>query len=405
MPRGKKTIDHVDVLGKTVLMRVDYNVPLRDGEIVDDRRIVLTLDSIHSVLHRGGRLLLASHLGRPKGIGPEPAFSLAPCAARLRELLGSVSVRLAPDCVGGAVEDMVLEMNGGDVVMLENLRFHQGEKNRDLEFAAELAGLAEIYCHESFGTAHRKDASMIAVPEAIGRHGGSRVAGFLLEREINHLAEAFDEPRRPFVAILGGAKVSDKIASIENLLPRVDAVLIGGAMAYTILRGLDVNVGSSLVESSFAKQAAQLVKRAAQAGTRLLLPVDHVCAQQLDEQAVAKVFEHAIPDGWLGLDVGPKTLQQYMGEIAKAKTIYWNGPLGAFEYDPFAEGTRSLAQVIALATTRNQATSIIGGGDSAAAVVECGLTGQMTHVSTGGGASLHMLEGHRFSSVDLLDDD
>jgi phosphoglycerate kinase len=405
MPRGKKTIDHVGVLGKTVLMRVDYNVPLRDGEIVDDRRIVLTLDSIHSVLHRGGRLLLASHLGRPKGIGPEPAFSLAPCAARLRELLGSVSVRLAPDCVGGAVEDMVLEMNGGDVVMLENLRFHQGEKNRDLEFAAELAGLAEIYCHESFGTAHRKDASMIAVPEAIGRRGGARVAGFLLEREINHLAEAFDEPRRPFVAILGGAKVSDKIASIENLLPRVDAVLIGGAMAYTILRGLDVNVGSSLVESNFAKQAAQLVKRAAQAGTRLLLPVDHVCAQQLDEQAAVKVFEHAIPDGWLGLDVGPRTLQQYMGEIAKAKTIYWNGPLGAFEYDPFAEGTRSLAQVIALATSRNQATSIIGGGDSAAAVVECGLTGQMTHVSTGGGASLHMLEGHRFSSVDLLDDD
>lgn len=405
MPRGKKTIDHVDVLGKTVLMRVDFNVPMRDGAIVDDRRIVLTLDSIHSVLHRGGRLLLASHLGRPKGIGPEPAFSLAPCAARLRELLGNVSVRMAPDCIGGDVEDMILQMNGGDVVVLENLRFHQGEKNRDLAFAAELASLAEVYCHESFGTAHRKDASMIAVPEAIGRQGGPRVAGFLLEREINHLAEAFDEPRRPFVAILGGAKVSDKISSIENLLPRVDVVLIGGAMAYTILRGLDVNVGSSLVEPEFTRQAAQLVKRAAQAGTRLLLPVDHVCSQQLDERATPRLFEHAIPDGWLGLDVGPKTLQQFMGEIAKARTIYWNGPLGAFEYDPFAEGTRSLAQVIALATTQNGATSIIGGGDSAAAVLECGLTSQMTHVSTGGGASLHMLEGHRFSSVDLLDDD
>ncbi len=405
MPRGKKTIDHVDVLGKTVLMRVDFNVPLRDGAIVDDRRIVLALDSIHSVVHRGGRLLLASHLGRPKGIGPEPAFSLAPCATRLRELLGNVSIRMAPDCIGGDVEDMILQMNGGDVVMLENLRFHQGEKNRDLAFAAELASLAEVYCHESFGTAHRKDASMVAVPEAIGRQGGPRVAGFLLEREINHLAEAFDEPRRPFVAILGGAKVSDKISSIENLLPRVDVVLIGGAMAYTILRGLDVNVGSSMVEPEFTRQAAQLVKRAAQAGTRLLLPVDHVCAQQLDEQAAPRLFEHAIPDGWLGLDVGPKTLQQYMGEIAKAKTIYWNGPLGAFEYDPFAEGTRNLAQVIALATTQNGATSVIGGGDSAAAVLECGLTNQMTHVSTGGGASLHMLEGHRFSSVDLLDDD
>ncbi len=405
MAPSKKTIDHVNVLGKTVLMRVDFNVPIHHGRITDDRRIVLTLDSIRSVLRRGGRLLLASHLGRPRGIGPEPEFSLAPCAARLRELMPDVAVQMAPDCIGDTVEGMVLELDDGAVLMLENLRFHQGEKNRDLAFAAELASLAEVYCHESFATAHRKDASMIAVPEEIGRHGGARVAGFLLEREINRLGEAFENPRRPFVAILGGAKVSDKISSIENLLNRVDAVLIGGAMAYTILRGLDVNVGSSRVESQFVAQAGQLVKRAEQIGTRLLLPVDHVCAQQLDEKAATKVFEHAIPEGWMGLDIGPKTIQQYLGVIAKARTIYWNGPMGAFEYDAFAEGSRSLAQVIAMATTQNQATSIIGGGDSAAAVVECGLVDKMTHVSTGGGASLHMLEGHRFSSVDLLDDD
>jgi phosphoglycerate kinase len=246
---------------------------------------------------------------------------------------------------------------------------------------------------------------MIAMPEEVGRHGRPRVAGFLLEREVNHLAEAFDAPRRPLLVILGGAKVSDKISSIENLLPRVDTLLIGGAMAYTILSGLDIHVGSSKTEPTFAKQAAELVKRASLAGKRILLPVDHVCARKLDEKGETRVFEHAIPDGWIGLDVGPKTLQQYMGEIAKAKTIYWNGPMGVFEYDPFAEGTRSLAQVIAMATTQNHATSIIGGGDSAAAVLECGLSEQMSHVSTGGGASLHMLQGLRFRSIDLLDDD
>jgi phosphoglycerate kinase len=404
MPRWKKTIDEVDVAGKTVLMRVDYDVPIRDSRMVDDRRIVLTLDSIRSVVRRGGRLLLATHRGQPKGIGPEPELSIGPCVERLRELLPDVSVRLAPDCIGGAVEDMILEMSGGQVIVLENLRFHQGEKNRDPGFAAELAGLAEVYCHESFGTAHRKDASMIAVPEQIGRHGGARVAGFLLQREIQGLAEALDAPNRPFIAILGGARISERLSSIDNLLSRVDALLIGGTMAYTMLRGLDIHVGNSSVEPEFAKRAAQTAKRAAQSGTRLLLPVDHLCAQQLTEKAATRIFEHAIPDGWLGLDVGPKTLQQYLGEIAKARTIYWNGLMGSLAYGDSAEGTRTLAQVIAMATKQNHATSIIGGGESAAMTVECDLTDQMTHVSTGDEASLHMLEGHRFSSVDLLDE-
>ena len=404
MPRWKKTIEDVDVAGKTVLMRVDYDVPIRDGRMVDDRRIVLTLDSIRSVVRRGGRLLLATHRGQPKGIGPEQEFTIGPCVERLRELLPDVSVRLAPDCIGGAVEDMILEMSGGEVVVLENLRFHQGEKNRDPGFAAELAGLAEVYCHESFGTAHRKDASMIAVPEQIGRHGGPRVAGFLLQREINRLAEAFEAPDRPFIAILGGARISERLSSIDNLLSRVDTLLIGGSMAHTMLRGLDVHVGNSSVDPDLAKRSAQAVKRAAQSGTRLLLPVDHRCAQELTEKAPTRIFEHAIPDGWLGLDVGPKTLQQYLSEIAKARTIYWNGPMGSLACGAFAEGTRKLAQVIAMATRQNHATSIIGGGDSAAMTVECDLTDQVTHVSTGDDASLHMLEGHRFSSVDLLDD-
>jgi phosphoglycerate kinase len=404
MQRWKKTIDNVDVAGKTVLMRVDYDVPMRDGRMVDDRRVVLTLDSIRSVVRRGGRLLLATHRGQPQGIGPEPELSVGPCVERLRELLPDVSVRLAPDCIGGAVEDMILEMSGGEVIVLENLRFHQGERNRDPGFAAELAGLAEVYCHESFGTAHRKDASMIAVAEQIGRHGGTRVAGFLLQREIQRLAEALDAPNRPFIAILGGAKISERLSSIDNLLSRVDALLIGGTMAYTMLCGLDIHVGNSSVEPELAKRAAQTAKRAAQSGTRLLLPVDHLCAQQLTEKPATRIFEHVIPDGWLGMDVGPKTLQQYLSEIAKARTIYWNGPLGSLAHGAFAEGTRTLAQVIAMATKQSHATSIIGGGESAAMTVECDLTDQMTHVSTGDEASLHMLEGHRFSSVDLLDD-
>ncbi len=404
MKLNKRTIAQVDVKGKFVFMRVDFNVPLRDGQIADDRRIRLSLDSIRNVIGRGGRLILASHLGRPAGIGPERGLSLAPCAARLAELLPpTTNVKLAPDCVGDAVEDMVLEMDDGDVLLLENLRFHHGEKARDPGFAAQLASLAEVYCHESFGTAHRKDASMIAVPEEMGTHGAPRVAGVLLAHEVDVLSEAFDKPRHPFVALLGGAKVSDKLVAIENVMKRVDTVLIGGGMAYTFLLGQGLTVGGSLVDSDSAAKSAQLLRQAEKSNTRVLLPSDHLCGQRISDDAQTKVSNQAIPSGWKGLDIGPKTLQQFNGEIAKAKTIYWNGPMGAFEHEPFAGGTRTLAEVIALATSQHGLTSIIGGGDSASAVLQSGLTDQMSHVSTGGGASLHMLEGHKFHSVELLD--
>jgi len=308
MGMNKKTIVNVDVKGKTVLMRVDFNVPLEDGKIADDLRIQLSLESIRSVVNRGGRLVLASHLGRPKGIGPEDGYSLAPCADRLRELLPKTRVTLAPDCIGDAVDDMVLNLNDGDVLLLENLRFHHGEKDRDPSFAAQLAALAEVYCHESFGTAHRKDASMIAVPEEMVRHGAPRVAGFLLIREIQALSEAFDNPRRPFIAILGGAKISDKLAAIDNVRKRVDTVLVGGGMAYTFLMGQGAAVGSSLVEPEFADKSVQLTGRAEKAGTKLLLPMDHVCGEQISDKSPAKVFDHSIPSGWMGLDIGPKTV-------------------------------------------------------------------------------------------------
>lgn len=405
MKLKKKTIADVNVKGKVVFMRVDFNVPLKDGKVTDDRRIRLSLDSILSVIKRGGRLILASHLGRPEGIGPEAGLSLAPCKACLEELLPpKTQVKLAPDCVGGAVEDMVLEMNDGEVLLLENLRFHHGEKARDSSFASQLASLAEIYCHESFGTAHRKDASMIAVPEEMGTHGAPRVAGFLLLHEIDVLSDAFDKPRSPFVAVLGGAKVSDKLAAIGNVMKRVDTVLIGGGMAYTFLLGQGSTVGDSLVDPDSVKKSGELVSRAEKNDERLLLPSDHICGQEITDHAKSKEYKHAIPSGWKGLDIGPKTLQQFTGEIAKAKTVYWNGPMGAFEHEPFEGGTRALAEVIALATTQHGLISIIGGGDSASAAFQFGLADRMSHVSTGGGASLHMLEGHKFHSVELLDD-
>jgi len=405
MKLNKKTIADVDVKGTIVFMRVDFNVPLKDGQITDDRRIRLSLDSIRSVIDRGGRLILASHLGRPTGIGPEDGLSLAPCAVRLVELLPpNTNVKLAPDCIGGAVEDMVLTMDDGDVLLLENLRFHHGEKDREPGFAAQLASLADVYCHESFGTAHRKDASMIAVPEQMGRHGAPCVAGFLLVHEIDMLSEAFEKPRHPFVAVIGGAKVSDKLVAIRNVLERADTVLIGGGLAYTFLLGKGLTVGDSLVDPDSVDKSTQLLGQAKKAGVRVLLPSDYVCGQRIADNAASKVFQQAIPSGWKGLDIGPETLRQFTGEIAKAKTVYWNGPMGVFEYKPFAEGTRTLAEVIALATSQQGLTSIIGGGDSASAVFQFGLTDQVSHVSTGGGASLHMLEGHKFHSVELLDE-
>ena len=398
---AKKTIAHVDVTGRRVLMRVDFNVPVRDGRISDDRRIRMAMASIRSVVDRGGRLILISHLGRPKGQGVQEEFSLRPVGDRLGELLGK-QVAFADDCVGAQATGAVDALGDGDVLLLENLRFHNQEKKGDADFAEQLAGLADVYCNDAFGTAHREDASMVAVPRAMA--GKPRVTGFLLEKEIQYLSQAIAKPQRPFVAILGGAKVSDKIVAIRNLLEKVDTILIGGAMAYTLMLAAGKGVGNSLVEPDRVDEAGQILSAAEQSAAQLITPLDHVCGQALDSQTQTKVFYDQIEGDWLGLDIGPDTIGRYQREVEAAKTIVWNGPMGAFETPPFDAGTRAVAQAMAETTQRNGATSIIGGGDSAAAIEQFDLAEQVTHVSTGGGASLAMLEGKRFAGVELLDE-
>ena len=397
---AKKTIDQVDVAGRRVLMRVDFNVPLDEkGAITDDRRIRLALPTIKSVIERGGRLILISHLGRPKGAGPEPAFSLRPAADRLGELLGGTGVRfVADDCIGEAARQAVAALADGEALVLENLRFHKAEKENDEGFAAKLAAFADIYCNDAFGTAHRNHASMHAVPLAMA--GKPRVAGFLLQKELQYLSETIEHARRPFVAVLGGVKVSDKLGAIENLIGRVDSILIGGAMAYTFLKSSGRAVGASLVEEDRLEDAARML---AEAGDKILLPTDHHCGRKPEAATPTKHFRNGIEDGWMGLDIGPETIERYREAITTAKTVVWNGPMGVFEIPPFDTGTRSVAEAIAAATGQG-ATSVIGGGDSAAAIEAFGLAEQVSHVSTGGGASLQMLEGRSFDSVDLLEE-
>ena len=395
---AKKTIDQIDVAGKTVLMRVDFNVPLDDSlQITDDRRIRMALPSIKSVIDRGGRLVLMSHLGRPGGKGFEEKFSLAPAAKRLGELLGK-PVAMASDTVDDDARAKVSALNDGDVLVLENLRFNAGEKKGCPEFAAKLASMADAYCNDAFGTCHRTDASMVAVPEAMS--GKPRVVGHLVAKEIQYLSDAIGQPQRPFVAILGGAKVSDKINVINNLLGICDAVLIGGAMAYTFSLAQGGKVGNSLVEKDKVDLAKELI---AKGGDKLHLPVDTHCGDDFNDIAGCNkkiVPTGEIPDGWEGLDIGPETAKRY-GEIIKdAKTVVWNGPMGVFEKPPMDEGTKTVAQAIA----DSDAISIIGGGDSAAAIDQLGFADQVSHVSTGGGASLAMLEGQDFAAVSLLDD-
>ncbi len=400
---AKKTIADVAVVGKRVLMRVDFNVPLQDGRITDDRRVRMAMESIRSVVERGGRLILMSHLGRPKGAGYEAEFSLKPVAERLGELLGK-PVGFAPDCVGEQAKKMAMGLKDGGVLLLENLRFHKAEQKGDAAFAEQLASLGEVYCNDAFGTCHREDASMVAVPRAIGARGGAKVSGFLVEKEIRYLSEAIRNPKRPFMAILGGAKVSDKIGAIKNLMKQVDVILIGGAMAYTFMLAQRKPVGKSLVEPDRVKDALEILAEAGRSKAKLMLPVDTVCGLELSSSTKTLVAEGAIPDGYEGLDIGPRTQAEYAAQVGRAKTIVWNGPLGAFETKPFDVGTRAVAQAIARATRENGAISIIGGGDSAAAIEEFGLADQVSHVSTGGGASLEMLEGKSFASVELLDD-
>lgn len=393
---AKLSIADVDVSGKKVLMRVDFNVPLDDnGNITDDRRIEMAIPSIKSVVDRGGQLILMSHLGRPEPGADNSKYSLAPAAKRLGEILGK-EVAFASDTVGDDAAAKVAALSDGGVVVLENLRFEKGEKKGDAEFAGKLAAFADIYCNDAFGTCHRTDASMVAVPEAMGDK--PKVVGFLVEKEITYLSDAIGNPKRPFVAILGGAKVSDKIMVIKNLLGICDKVLIGGAMAYTFSLAQGGKVGKSLVEKDKVELAKELIEAG---GDKLVLPVDTHCGDDFSGDCnKVTVKSGEIPDEYEGLDIGPETAKLYAQLVTDAKTVVWNGPMGVFEMPPFDAGTRAVADAIAA----SDAISIIGGGDSAAAIGQFGLADKVTHVSTGGGASLSMLEGQAFKAVDILDD-
>lgn len=393
---AKKSISDVECRGKVVLMRVDFNVPQDDsGAITDDRRIRMALPSIESVLSRGGKLVLMSHLGRPKGKGPEPEFTLQPTAVRLAELLGR-PVHFAEDTVGPDAEAKVKALRDGDVLVLENVRFNPGEKDGEASYAGRLAAWADIYCNDAFGTCHREEASMVAVPLAMGNK--PKVVGFLVAKEIQYLSDTIANPQRPFVAILGGAKVSDKINVIKNLLGVCDAVLIGGAMAYTFSLAQGGKTGKSLVEKDKVELAKELI---AMGGSKLVLPTDTHCGDAFRGDCNKQVVPAGeIPDGWEGLDIGPVTAKHFAEVVLGAKTVVWNGPMGVFEMPPFDAGTQAVAKAVA----ESDAISIIGGGDSAAAIEQLGFADQVTHVSTGGGASLSMLEGEKFKAVEILDE-
>ena len=393
---AKKTIANVDVAGKKVLIRVDFNVPLdENGNITDDRRIRMALPTIESVLERGGQVVLMSHLGRPKN-EPDAKYSLKPAAVRLGELLPNAKVDFATDTVGADAEAKVAALTDGAVVVLENLRFQAGEKKGDADFAAKLASFADVYVNDAFGTCHRADASMVAVPEAMV--GKPRVCGFLVEKEIKYLTDAISAPQRPFVAILGGAKVSDKIMVIKNLLGICDKVLIGGAMAYTFSLAQGGKVGNSLVETDKVELANELL---AVGGDKLVLPIDTHCGDAFSSDCNKEIVAAGeISDGFEGLDIGPKTAEMYANLVKDAKTVVWNGPMGVCEMPPFDAGTKAVAEAIAA----SDSISIIGGGDSAAAIQKLGFADKVSHVSTGGGASLAMLEGQKFAAVELLDE-
>jgi phosphoglycerate kinase len=393
---AKKTVADVDVKGKRVLMRADFNVPLEGSTITDDRRIVQAMPTIKSITDRGGRLILMSHLGRPKG-GPEAKYSLKPVADRLKELTQK-DVKFVNDCVGPEVEKAANDLKDGDILLLENLRFHKEEEKNDPNFAKQLAKLGDVYVNDAFGTAHREHASTFGAPQAM--QGKPRVIGFLIQKELKFLGDAVTTPDRPFIAILGGAKVSDKIEVIKQLLSKADTLLIGGAMAYTFFLSQGKKIGKSLVERDKTELAASLLQ---EAGGKIKLPVDTVISDQMTDEAQTQVVEGNIPDDMEGFDIGPKTCKNYKEIVLAAKTIIWNGPMGVFEKEPFEDGTLAIAEAVAEATQKHGATSIIGGGDSAAAVEKFGLSDKVSHVSTGGGASLEFLEVGHFSTLDILD--
>jgi phosphoglycerate kinase len=395
---SKLSIRDLDMKGKRVFMRVDFNVPLEGGKVGDDTRIRATLPTIQLAQERGARLVLASHLGRPKG-KPDPKYSMAPVAARLRELLGK-PVDFASDCVGAEAEAKSKALGNGGVLLLENVRYHAEEEKNDPEFSKQLAALCDgLFVCDAFGSAHRAHASVVGITKFVKQ----AAAGLLMEKELAYLGKAISHPDRPFVAVLGGAKVSDKIEVVKNLMKISDAMLIGGAMAYTFLKAQGKPVGKSLVENDKLDLARELLNEAEARKFRLRLPVDHVLAESPDSTATKVTDIAGTPEGWMGLDIGPKTIEDFRKEIAAARTIVWNGPLGMFEKPAFAKGTLEIARAVAAATSKG-ATSIIGGGDSVAAVEQAGVAAQISHISTGGGASLEFLAGDVLPGVAALTD-
>jgi phosphoglycerate kinase len=393
---SKLSIRDLELGGKRVFIRVDFNVPLEAGRVSDDTRIRETLPTLRLAIERGARLVLASHLGRPKG-KVDSKYSLAPVAAKLAAMLGKPVV-FASDCVGADAEAKSNALRNGEVLLLENVRFHAEEEANDPEFARQLAALCDqLFVCDAFGSAHRAHASVVGITRFVRQSA----AGLLMERELTYLGKAISSPERPFVAVLGGAKVSDKIEVVQNLMKVADAMLIGGAMAYTFLKSQGLPVGNSLVENDKLELARGLLDQARSRNFRLLLPVDHVLAESPDSGETRTVDITDTPDGWMGLDVGPKTSSQFSHEILKARTIVWNGPLGMFEKPAFAQGTLAMARAVAAATVAG-ATSIVGGGDSVAAVEHSGLASQISHISTGGGASLEFLAGEKLPGVEAL---
>jgi len=394
----KKTLKDVDVKDKKVLMRVDFNVPIEDGKITDDNRIVQALPSINYVIENGGKLILMSHLGRPGG-QKDDSLSLRPVAEHLRELVDA-TVYFAEDCIGEKASSVIEKAEAGEIVLLENVRFHKGEKANNEEFCKQLAAHGDLFCNDAFGSSHRAHSSVAGVTRFLQ----PAVSGFLLEKEIKYLSGSVNNPEHPFVSILGGAKVSDKIGVIENLLNKVDTIIVGGGMTYTFYKAKGLPIGDSLVEDEKVDLASQIMAKADEQGVKFVLPVDSVVAKEFKNDAEHKVVEEdGIEDGWMALDIGPQSAISFGNIIKNARTVVWNGPMGVFEMDNFADGTFAVAKALAEAT-KHGATTIIGGGDSASAIKKSGLEDQVSHVSTGGGASLMFLEGKDLPGVVALTD-
>lgn len=392
---SKKTVKDIVLKGKRVIMRADFNVPVKNGEITDDTRIRAALPTVKYILDQDGTsLILMSHLGRPKG-SVKPELSLKPVALRLKELLG-VPVIMAPDCIGSDVLKMAKDLKAGEVMLLENLRFHPEEEKNDPAFAKELASMGDVFVNDAFGTAHRAHASTEGIA-----HDLPAVAGFLMEKEIKFLGGVLENPERPFVAIIGGAKVSTKIGVLKSLLKKATSIIIGGGMSYTFLKVQGHSIGNSLVENEFLKTAEDLLKNAKEVGVEIILPKDHLVASEFSKNAKAELVDSIdIPEGKIGMDIGPRTLESFKSLIANANTVVWNGPLGVFEFDNFANGTLEVARMVAAC----RGTTVVGGGDSVAAVNKFGLADKINHVSTGGGASLEFLEGKELPGIKVLEE-